>query len=92
MNLLNNPSFMPLTREEIVNSCEGYPVSEDESMQLRRYIACDMQYTRMRWKNGIETILVRPNNQMFMTNKQVVEAYCAAVSQLHFGRKSEVVE
>ncbi len=92
MSILNNPNFMRLTRDEIVSTCVGHPLSDDEEMQLKRCIACDMQYSHVRWENGVEAIIAMPSNQHYLTNKQYVEAYCTAVGQILLGHNREVSE
>ncbi|KFB74638.1 MAG: hypothetical protein AW09_000031 [Candidatus Accumulibacter phosphatis] len=89
MSILNDPNFMPLTRDEIVFSCVFTYLSEDEEMQLKRSIACDMEYRRVRWENGVEALMAMSSNQPLLTNEQLVEAYCAAIGQLLFGHRRE---
>lgn len=81
MNPLNHPDFLRLTRKEIVNTCVMNPLGDSEA-KLKAAIAADLNYFRIRWENGIETILSISANQHYPHSRQIVQAYCSAVAHL----------
>lgn len=82
MNPLNHPNFLRLNRKEIVTTCVMHPLSETTEGVLNNVIAVDLRYYRIRWDNGVETILAISSNQRYANSRQIVQAYCSAIAHL----------